>query len=128
MIELGMRNRKVLARRAGVTIESPFLHADVVDSLALEGGRFGPGSRTQALRRLVGDLLPPAVLERVSKAEFGGAYLASHTRDFAEQWTGVGVDDSMVDAMELRRMWRGDERHAHTSSLLQAAWVASHAA
>ena len=63
MIELGMRNRKVLADAEGVTIESPFLHSDVVEALALEGGRFGPGSRTQALRRLVGDLLPAAVLD-----------------------------------------------------------------
>jgi hypothetical protein len=66
------------------------------------------------------------VLERESKAEFGAAYVARHTREFAAQWTGTGVDDSLVDAAELRRMWLGDERHAHTSSLLQAAWLGSH--
>lgn len=125
-LELGMRNRRLLAKRRGVTIESPFLHPDVVHALAREGGRIGPGSRTQVLQRLAGDLLPMPVLERVSKAEFGAAYLSRHTREFAREWTGGGVDDSLVDAAELRRMWCEDRRNAHTSSLLQAAWLASH--
>ncbi len=127
MIELGMRNRRALAKGGGVTIASPFLHPDVVHALAREGGRIGPATRTQALQRLVGDLLPAAVVERVGKAEFGGAYLARHTREFGERWTGDGVDDSLVDADELRRMWREGERHSLTSSLLQSAWLADHA-
>jgi asparagine synthase (glutamine-hydrolysing) len=126
MIDLGMRNRRVLAKRRDVIIESPFLHPDVVHALAREGGWLGPGTRTQALQRLVGDLLPTAVIQRTSKASFGAAYLAGHTLAFAERWNGTGVDHSLVDASELRRIWRAEERNAHTSSLLQAAWLASH--
>ena len=80
-IALGTLNRKIFAEQRGVTFESPLLHHDFVHALAREGGLVGRGDRTAVLRKLVADLLPAAVLERVSKAEFGGrVHDAPHPR------------------------------------------------
>jgi asparagine synthase (glutamine-hydrolysing) len=119
------RNRELLAERHGARVSSPLLHPDFVHALARSGGFLGRGDRTAMLRRLVPDLLPAAVLERRSKAEFGGAYMTHHTRAFADTWTGGGVDPELVDPEELHRMWLGGERNALTAALLQAAWLGS---
>jgi hypothetical protein len=63
------------------------------------------------------------VLERRTKAAFGASFMARHTKEFAQRWSGKGVDPALVDVEELRRMWRAGDRHAHTSALLQAAWL-----
>ena len=90
---------------------SPLLQARVVTPLRANGARSLWGDRTVVLRSLVPDLLPPDVLERVTKAEFGGAFMARHTRAFADGWNGEGLDPQMVDAVELRRMWGAGERN-----------------
>jgi asparagine synthase (glutamine-hydrolysing) len=118
-----LHNRRVLARKAGVDVQCPLLDAAVAHALARDGGRLGRGDRTTVLRALVPDLLPDAVLARTTKAEFGGAYMNRHTRDFAESWTGDGVDHELVDADELRRLWLTETRIAPTAALLQAAWL-----
>lgn len=123
---LARRNRRILATPYDVDVSSPLLDARVVHALAEHGGVLGPGDRTMALRALASDLLPDNIMARTTKAEFGGAYMGQHTRDFAEQWTGEGVDPELVDADELRRLWRSDERIAPTAALLQSAWLASH--
>jgi asparagine synthase (glutamine-hydrolysing) len=121
-----LRNRRILALHRGVVFDSPLLHPDFVHALAREGGRLGVGDRTAVLRTLVSDLLPAAVIERRTKAEFGGTFMSSHSREFAEGWTGGGVDAELVDPDELRRMWSTGERSALTAALLQQAWLHDH--
>lgn len=118
------RNRVILAREHDVEIKSPLLDPDFVESIARVGGTLGNLDRTTTLRNLAPDLLPDAVLARESKALFGGAFWGRHVRNFAEQWRGDGLDDEMVDASELRRLWLSDDHHALTSALVQAAWIA----
>ncbi len=122
---LGGRNRRILARSRDVEFTSPLLHPDVVHALARDGGRLGRGGRTTVLRRLIPDLLPDLVFTRTSKATFTTCYLGAHTRAFAQQWSGQGVDPELVDPEELRRIWLSDDPIAPTSGLLQAAWIAS---
>jgi asparagine synthase (glutamine-hydrolysing) len=121
-----LHNRKILATRRGVRFDSPLLHPDFVHALARDGGWLGLGDRTAVLRALVSDLLPAAVIERRSKAEFGSTFMHRHTREFASSWTGAGVDPTLVDPDELRRMWVEGNRNALTSGLLQAAWLGDH--
>lgn len=121
-----LRNRKLLAAAKRVSFESPLLHPDVVHALARDGGWLGRGDRADVLGALVPDLLPAAVIERRTKAEFGGTFMSHHTREFASSWTGAGVDPSLVDPDELRRMWLQGDRNALTSALLQAAWLGDH--
>jgi asparagine synthase (glutamine-hydrolysing) len=49
------------------------------------------------MRHLFGDLLPRAVLERSTRAIFTDAVFTEHTREFARQWNGDGVDTDLVD-------------------------------
>jgi hypothetical protein len=121
---LAGRNRRLRARIRDVEVHSPLVHPEVVHALARQGGRMGPGSRTDVLRTLVPDLLPDEVLARTTKADFTDAYLSSLTRDFAAGWDGQGVDQQLVDAEELRRSWLGAEPNALTAALLQQAWLA----
>ena len=104
---------------------SPLLDPDVVDAFARDGGFLGRRDRTDVLRRVGADLLPDHVLSRTSKATFTTCYMASHTRAFAEGWTGVGVDPELVDAEQLRAAWLAEQPTPPTAALLQAAWVAS---
>jgi asparagine synthase (glutamine-hydrolysing) len=119
-------NRRLLAVDSDVHLSSPLLHTEVVQALAREGGVMGRGDRTAVLRALVPDLLPDVVLARPDKAEFGDAFWAQHAHEFARQWTGVGVDDDLVDSNALKRLWCSEEHHALTSALLQQAWLADH--
>jgi len=77
---------------------------------------------------LFGDLLPRAVLERSTKAQFTNAVCTLHTRSFARQWNGAGVDTDLVDPEALRDNWLSDAPHAPTMALLQQAWLAPLAA
>lgn len=117
------RNRRLLGRAHDVEVSSPLIHPRFVASLAADGGRLGRGSRTAALRSLVPDLLPDAVLARATKATFDEAYLGRHTTEFAARWSGDGLDDDLVDADELRRHWQSDDRVGLTAALLQSAWL-----
>jgi asparagine synthase (glutamine-hydrolysing) len=120
------RNRAVLGESHDVAISSPLLHPDVVQALADDGKRLGTGTRTATLRSLVPDLLPDVVLARTTKAEFGNAFWAGETGAFVEQWNGDGVDPTLVEPEELRRVWRSGDPNALTSALLQQAWLATH--
>jgi asparagine synthase (glutamine-hydrolysing) len=122
---LGAHNRRILAQRHDVDVSSPFLHPEVVHALARAGGMMGPGNRTSALRALVADLLPDAVLARTGKAWFNRCYIAQPTRDFASRWTGEGVDPELVDVEELRRAWLADPAPAPVTALVQQAWLAT---
>lgn len=119
-------NRGLLAQGSDVEAWSPLLHPEVVHAISREGRFLGVGDRTSALRSLVPDLLPDAVLARTTKAEFRGAFNARHTIDFAQSWSGTGLDEEMVDIDELRRMWLSGRGTALTAALLQTAWLSEH--
>ncbi len=121
------RNREALARARDVRMVSPLQEPDVVHAWAREAGFFGPLDRTTALRALVPDLLPDAIISRTSKATFGDAFEGRHTREFVERWTGEGVDTDLVDPDELARVWRSGAPMALTAALLQSAWRHRHA-
>lgn len=121
-----LETQRLLAEDAGTRWSSPLLDPDVVDALARHGGFLGPGSREESLRTLLGDLLPPGLPSRTSKAVFTEAYFTNHTRAFARGWDGTGLDGDLVDPEALRRAWLGDGVLGLTSALLQTAWLATH--
>jgi asparagine synthetase B (glutamine-hydrolysing) len=118
-------NVRLIARQRDVECSSPLLHPDFVDALARDGGVLGRIDRTDALRTIASDLLPDSVLSRTSKANFTRCYMARHTREFAAQWNGEGIDPELVDPEELRRNWLSETPAAPTAALLQAAWLAA---
>lgn len=116
-------NRRILASGRRVHVSSPLIDPSFVSSLAVDGGRLGRGNRTDVLAWLASDLLPEAVLARRSKATFNEAYLGRHTVEFAERWSGRGLDGDLVDAERLRTHWRSEDPAGLTAPLLQQAWL-----
>lgn len=116
----------------GATLDFPLLDPAFLGAVGRDGGRFGYGSRTLALRVLVGDLLPDEVLTRSSKAVFTSAFWTEETRAFCRAWepasTADGlslIDPSIVDVGALQSLWRADAVPQSTEYLAQAAWLAS---
>ena len=124
---LALANRDWLAAAYGARFIHPLLDPGFVDAVARHGGPLGYAGRTDAMRRIFGDLLPPAVLARSTKAAFNKAYNGSATRSFAEAWDGTGIDPRVVDIGTLRTLWLAEQVHAGTNALLQAAWLATNA-
>jgi hypothetical protein len=124
---LGLANRDWLAASFGARFAHPFLRPAFVDAVARGGGRFGYAGRTEAMRRIFGDVLPDAVLARATKASFNSAFHGCATRAFARDWDGTGVDTAVVDVGVLRSSWLAPRVHPGTTPLLQAAWLASRA-
>lgn len=112
-----------MAADAGVLPVHPLADPDFLISIARAGGRRGLGDRTTIMRMLFSDLLPDDVLARRSKARLDGPFWNRHSRAFVAAWTGEGVDHRLVDPHALRAMWCADVPDAHTSTLLQSAWL-----
>lgn len=116
-----------LAADRDVVATHPFLDSGFLAALSAYGPRFGPGDRAAVMRQLFADALPAAVLERATKAVFDEAFWQRPSRDFAERWTGAGVDAELVDADRLRSIWLRPTPHPGTALLLQSAWLATQA-
>jgi asparagine synthetase B (glutamine-hydrolysing) len=119
-----LESMHTFAAEIDVEYHAPLDEPEFVSSLAHAMGLWGWRSRTAAMNRLFGDVLPPALLQRTTKAHFGHAVFTEHTREFARQWDGSGVDDSLVDPEALRANWLSELPHLPTMGLLQTAWLA----
>ena len=115
---------RALGREIDVEYLQTFGEPAFVAAVAHSAGFFGWTGRTDTMMRLFGDLLPRAALERSTKAYFTHAVFTEHTRAFARQWDGTGVDSALVDPDMLRENWLSDYPHAPTMALLQQAWLA----
>ena len=99
-----------------------------LSALGRDGGRWGWGSRTEAMGALFGDLLPRELIERSRKAEFGRAMWGARARAFAAEWDGTGLNGQLVDADRLRFAWSADNPVFASATPLHAAWLASETA
>jgi hypothetical protein len=115
-----------LTAGAGAEFGAPLLDAAFTTSLAAAGGWRGFGGRGATLRALFSDLLPDDVLRRSSKATFNDAFFVEDTRRFAEEWSGAGLDESVVDPGALRAAWRSPFVDYRSALLLQSAWLHDH--
>jgi asparagine synthase (glutamine-hydrolysing) len=113
----------VLAADWEVEAIHPFLDPRVLDALAAQGGFGGLGDRNRMMQALFGDLLPPAVVKRPTKAGFDDAMWTDAARRFARAWSGGGLDSGLVDPVCLRDHWLGTPVHALSAPLMQAAWL-----
>lgn len=110
-----------VAADGDVELAHPLFDPGLWASVAAHGGFAG---RTEGMRALFGDLLPPDVLARGSKAGFDAVFFNRHSRAFAGSWDGTGVDGDLVDAAALREHWRSDAPRPQSFTLLQALWLA----
>lgn len=111
-----------LARDAGTELHEPFLDRAFFRAV-ISASPQGFSSRGDALGAFFADLLPDQILNRSTKAVFTEAFSGGDSRAFAEQWDGTGLDDSLVDADELRRQWLKPKSDLRSLTPLQAAWL-----
>jgi len=122
-LEVGSSSLDLLAGDNDATIEHPLLSAGFGAAFVARAGRQGFDDRSAAMKALFGELLPPDVLSRTTKACFDAAFWTDRSREFAQAWRGEGLPASVVDQAALRAEWSGREPDAHTYLLLQAAWL-----
>jgi hypothetical protein len=108
---------------ANVEVYHPFVAPQVLDSLATAGGFGGLGTRTDVMRVLCGVDLPERVITRKSKGSFTSPMLTTTSRAFAENWSGDGLNEVLIDPVALRRHWRSDNVNLLSTTLMQAAWL-----
>jgi asparagine synthase (glutamine-hydrolysing) len=119
------RNFQVVADHYDVAMCHPFVEPLVIQALGRAGGFAGLRDREQILDLLAGDLLPPEVITRQSKAVFGNSLWTDTAKGFARGWSGRGLDERLVDPEAVRRAWTAEPLPAILSTtMLQAAWLA----
>jgi asparagine synthetase B (glutamine-hydrolysing) len=127
-MEVSLGSLGVLAADAGVEIGHPFHDPHFLAALAALEPACRFRSRTEAMQMLVGDLLPPALIGRATKARFSEVFWAEHSRALVARWQGEGVDPEIVDVERLREEWHSPAPAPHTFTLLQHVWLALEAA
>jgi asparagine synthase (glutamine-hydrolysing) len=123
-ITVGLATIDRVASEFGATIYRPLMDLEFVARFGRAGGLLGYPGRRQGMSSVFGDLLPADVLARVSKAVFNESRFGPHSRAFAEQWDGSGVDVDLVDPQRLRQEWLSPQPHGGSAALLQQAWLA----
>jgi len=133
-VQTSMRNIARIASERDVEVIHPFVDRAFVSALASAGGARGFRSRTAAMDALFGDVLPPSVRRRSTKASFDGVLWNRHARTFvgelepgelgtALQRLGV---EPIVDRHALAVHWATPSPLANSFLLLQACWLALH--
>jgi asparagine synthetase B (glutamine-hydrolysing) len=121
-LELCTRSFDILGRDWDVAISHPLLEPELAAALSsLPRSRRFDG-RTEALTTLFGDLLPPGLASRRSKAAFTRTLWGRTSSTFAFDWDGSGVDPEIVDVDVLLHRWR-TERAEGPHMLLQSLWL-----
>ncbi|MDI9894210.1 asparagine synthase-related protein [Rhodococcus sp. IEGM 1381] len=109
-----------------VNVRHPFVEPSVLQAFAHHSPFVGMPGRRAIMQLLVGDLLPPEVVTRTSKASFTPSLWNGESREFAQEWDGTGLDESLVRPDIVKREWLGSDPTVHSLSLLQQAWLHSH--
>jgi asparagine synthase (glutamine-hydrolysing) len=107
-------------------VAAPLVDPRFVSALAVAGGARGWGGRSAVMRAVAGDALPAAIANRTDKARFNAVFFGDTSRQFAREWSGRGIDQSLVDAEALRREWLKPKPDTRAALLLQIAWLHDH--
>lgn len=127
VLTVAMSALRQIGAARGVAVDAPLLDERFVAALAKAGGARGWTNRSTLMRFLASDLLPEALLARPDKAVFTNAIFNDHTRGFAKDWSGGGVDTDLVDPEAVRQEWLAPEPDFRSALLLQTAWLHDHA-
>ncbi len=124
-LHVGIAALERTAERPGVMLLHPLLCAGVWSAVADSAAPSGFAGRTEAMHRLFGDLLPPPLLTRSSKARFDAAFWTARAAAFAHDWDGRGAPEEWVDGAKLERHWQDERPSAQSFTLLQSLWLQS---
>lgn len=123
-VRTGIENLGRVAADYRVETHHPFVDARFAAAVAAlpRSQRFV--GRTAAMRELFGDLLPPELVARRTKSAFDSAFWNEHSRAFASDWDGNGLDQELVDVDALRRQWSSPKPDARSFLLFQTVALA----
>jgi Asparagine synthase len=124
-LQTAVRSLSLIADDTETLMLHPLLAPQFWKAVRGAAAPVGFATRGEGVRRLFGDLLPEALIERSSKANFGQAFWTQRAREFARAWDGTGVPLEWVNTRELAREWASATPYLPASTLLQAAWLAS---
>jgi asparagine synthase (glutamine-hydrolysing) len=132
-LHLTLQMAALLAADSDVEIAHPFLDAGFVSSLAADVGARGFRNRAYAMELLFGDVLPPEVRRRRTKASFDAVLWNRHSRAFAAELVADRLDRTLhltgtgaaVDPAGLARVWSEPAPPANSFLLLKACWLAA---
>jgi asparagine synthase (glutamine-hydrolysing) len=122
-IEVALPMTGAMASDAGVHLVEPFFEPCFIRAVCADAPPEGYPSRTAAMAKLFGDVLPARVVQRPTKATFTEVFCGPRMRDFARTWDGAGVDPELVEPELLREQWLSATPDFRSLILLQAAWV-----
>ena len=122
-MEVSLGSLADLASGHDVVLAHPFHDRRFLATLAALPAKQRPAGRSEAMTMLVGDLLPPTLLNRSTKARFDEVFWTEHSRELVADWQGEGVDTEIVDLDRLREEWSKPTPEAHTFTLLQSVWL-----
>jgi Asparagine synthase len=123
---VGTHNVDRVAGEHGVAVVRPFLDPAFLRAFSGETGWAGPPGRTAAMRQVFEHLLPLPVLSRQTKAYTTSLAFGEASKGFAQNWSGRGLDTTLVDVDLLRSCWLADRPPATSVMALQVAWWADH--
>lgn len=124
-LELTLAAFAAFAEDTDAHLIQPFLDPRFFRAIRKDSPPGGFQSRGAAMDAFFGQLLPPAVTRRTTKASFTEVFWGPASRDFARDWDGSGLDPALVDPHLLRREWVKPRPDARSTTPLQAAWLAT---
>ncbi|MGZ8783268.1 MAG: asparagine synthase-related protein [Gaiellaceae bacterium] len=123
-LHVGPASLVALGRADDVVLSHPLFGEEFASALAAHTGASRFRSRQEAMDALFGDVLPPPVRARSTKASFDGAFWHEHSRELVARWNGDGVDRDLVDPEALREEWLKGTPDPRTYTLLQSVKLA----
>jgi asparagine synthase (glutamine-hydrolysing) len=114
-----------MAHDAEVSLVQPFFDPGFLRAMGESAPRRGFVSRAAALELHFGDVLPPRVVERTTKAVFDELHGGRASQAFVQAWDGRGVNPAWVDVEALRREWLSPRPDYRSLTPLNAAWLAT---
>jgi asparagine synthase (glutamine-hydrolysing) len=119
-----MADMQRVAGDYSVVVGHPFLDPGFVGTIAQRVGWTGPASRTELLESVFGDLLPPELVRRTSKAQFDDIFWTSVAAETV-QTLPVDILSETVDGPALLEFWRSDALKGATFLIAQYLRAAS---
>ena len=80
-------------------------------------------TRSQLIAEIADATVPHLAYARTSKAWFGEVFRGEPSKRFVADWDGAGVDETLVNADDLRALWANGLVRAGTELLAQHLWL-----
>jgi hypothetical protein len=124
-LELTRQSVALIAADTATRVAHPLLDPGTVDALATAGGRLGYGARDAVMEALFGDLLPPELITRSTKAHFYEIFWGPATQACAGRLLDEGelAVPALLDRGRLAAAWTSERPPGATLLLLQASWL-----